>query len=710
SFTAGTISSTGQTICSGGTPSIIGSTTAASGGDGTITYSWRSSADSYVTAISGATSSTYTPPSGLTTTTSYRRYAKDGTCSTTPTVSTGTWTVTVHPNFAVGAINTTGQTICAGDDPTLISNSTLASGGFGTITYEWRANGIPIASSNSATYDPPAGLTVTTAYTRWAKDNTCNTTFAQSAGTWTVTVRAVPMPSGIGNGDFYWTGAEDNSWDNENNWLYYNGSYSVATSLPLSTSNVYIESYASVCGLTNAITEGNSTVYCQDLNIGSGLTLGGLSTIEITGDWNNEGIFTAGTGTVTFNGTSPQTITTNGETFNNVVINNTGAGNADIIVATDLRINGMLALTNGVVSFTYPNRKVALTNSANSTDGNTNSFVAGIVEKTGTSAFTFPVGRDGVWAPVSIAAPAAVSTITAEYKTEPGPLNWSAAYMCDQNELHHTSGVEHWLLTTNASTPAVTLYWTDGVRSGIEDLADLTVAHYNVTNSCWENKGGSLAGTSTTSLGSITSTVPFGSYSPITFGTKTKDNPLPVELLDFNANCLQTSANIHWQTATETNNDYYILERSNGVNEFYEIARLQGAGNSNILADYYFVDDNMFSGDNYYRLKQVDFDGKTTTFNIITLNCDGYVKEQAIMYAYPNPFKDEINVVIENMDAGEFTLEILDDLGRVVYLERHTATSSEFRTSLNLSDLRPAVYNLRSKSEENVLNIRVVKK
>ncbi|NBR13936.1 MAG: hypothetical protein EBU01_05040, partial [Crocinitomicaceae bacterium] len=77
-FTSGTIASTGETICNGGTPSQIGSSVAASGGNNTITYSWRSSADSYTSAIIGATSATYTPPAGLTTTTSYRRYANDG--------------------------------------------------------------------------------------------------------------------------------------------------------------------------------------------------------------------------------------------------------------------------------------------------------------------------------------------------------------------------------------------------------------------------------------------------------------------------------------------------------------------------------------------------------------------------------------------------------------------------------------------------------
>lgn len=117
-FTAGAIETSGETICSGGTPSEIGSATDASGGDENITYQWRSSADSYGTPISGASSSTYTPPSGLTEETSYRRYAYDGTFNTTPTLSIGTWTVTVNPGPTVTVKQVTADYEC----PQLISD------------------------------------------------------------------------------------------------------------------------------------------------------------------------------------------------------------------------------------------------------------------------------------------------------------------------------------------------------------------------------------------------------------------------------------------------------------------------------------------------------------------------------------------------------------------------------------------------------------
>ena len=199
-FTSGTIASTGETICNGGTPATaIGSTTASSGGDGTITYSWRSSADSYTAAISGATSATYTPPAGLTSTTSYQRYAKDGTCNTTPTVSSGTWTVTVRTAFTSGTIASTGETICSGGTPTVIGNSTAASGGDASISYTWRSSSdsyvSAISGATSSTYTPPAGLTSTTSYRRYANDGTCNTSPSVATGTWTVTVTANVTPS-----------------------------------------------------------------------------------------------------------------------------------------------------------------------------------------------------------------------------------------------------------------------------------------------------------------------------------------------------------------------------------------------------------------------------------------------------------------------------------------------------------------------------------
>jgi len=187
------------------------------------------------------------------------------------------------------------------------------------------------------------------------------------------------------------------------------------------------------------------------------------------------------------------------------------------------------------------------------------------------------------------------------------------------------------------------------------------------------------------------------------------DIVVPVNLIEFDAECLGNKAAIHWQTVSEKNNNYFILEKRKDEGEFYEIGRLQGAGNSNILVHYNFVDENMFSGVNYYRLKQVDYDGGTTTYKSISLNCESHIDGQPTMQVYPNPFKDAINVVIQDIDEGDFTLEIVDELGRVVYHEKCSANSSEYRTMITLNHLQPAVYNLRYSSRKNLVNLRLIK-
>jgi len=88
---------------------------------------------------------------------------------------------------------------------------------------------------------------------------------------------------------------------------------------------------------------------------------------------------------------------------------------------------------------------------------------------------------------------------------------------------------------------------------------------------------------------------------------------LVVTLSSFTATKKETSVLLNWQTANEQNNAYFIVERSNGSNmSFKEAGRISSLGNSSKPQQYYFEDVNPFGGGNYYRLKQVDADGKIT--------------------------------------------------------------------------------------------------
>jgi len=99
------------------------------------------------------------------------------------------------------------------------------------------------------------------------------------------------------------------------------------------------------------------------------------------------------------------------------------------------------------------------------------------------------------------------------------------------------------------------------------------------------------------------------------YGTPT----LPVELINFEANKINGKVQLNWTTASENNNDQFIIEQSNDNLEYKEIGAVAGAGTSNTLNQYSFLHDQPFVGINYYRLKQLDLNGTFEYSNIISV-------------------------------------------------------------------------------------------
>lgn len=128
---------------------------------------------------------------------------------------------------------------------------------------------------------------------------------------------------------------------------------------------------------------------------------------------------------------------------------------------------------------------------------------------------------------------------------------------------------------------------------------------------------------------------------------------LPVELLSFQGQIIQGEIVLHWQTASETNNHYYTIERSRDMQTWDILGRLEGAGNSNQLLSYSFADRLPLQGVSYYRLKQTDFDGKYEYFSPLVMEVDpgaalfDFVVEKqpglwSIIVADPEPFLCEV--------------------------------------------------------------------
>jgi hypothetical protein len=152
--------------------------------------------------------------------------------------------------------------------------------------------------------------------------------------------------------------------------------------------------------------------------------------------------------------------------------------------------------------------------------------------------------------------------------------------------------------------------------------------------------------------------------NPSLFGTlqiANCNNPLPVELLTFTGEKQKGVVTLNWATATEINNKEFIIERSIDASDWNAIGGIAGAGNSNSRTNYSFTDYNSSDGMAYYRLRQVDVDGKLAYSNVVVIQASG-TKSVSIS---PNPFEDELT--FKGNVQGNVEIKILDLSGRLLY-------------------------------------------
>ncbi|HNW70909.1 MAG TPA: T9SS type A sorting domain-containing protein [Bacteroidales bacterium] len=187
-------------------------------------------------------------------------------------------------------------------------------------------------------------------------------------------------------------------------------------------------------------------------------------------------------------------------------------------------------------------------------------------------------------------------------------------------------------------------------------------------------------------------------------------SPLPVELLTFDAKCDNDNVDLSWSTATETNNDYFTIERSADVADWEFVKSVPGAGNSNSTRFYSAIDKDPLSGTSYYRLKQTDFDGHSETFSPIAVICDDAGSDPQVNYS-PNPFTSELWVDFQNLVFEKASVSVYDVQGNLVYQKNISYTDfPDKKLDMNLSNLAAGIYMVSFITEEFNNTHRIVKK
>lgn len=138
---------------------------------------------------------------------------------------------------------------------------------------------------------------------------------------------------------------------------------------------------------------------------------------------------------------------------------------------------------------------------------------------------------------------------------------------------------------------------------------------------------------------------------------------LPVELVHFNAQAKGQHIIIQWQTEREFNNNGFELQKSEDGIDWHVLEFLDGKGTANVLRTYKSIDKSPTQSLNYYRLKQMDFDGKFKYSKVISV----VVNRLDDIMTYPNPVNNQLN--IEGIAAEEVLIQIYNTIGQVIYQE-----------------------------------------
>ncbi|UII24947.1 T9SS type A sorting domain-containing protein [Fulvivirga maritima] len=358
---------------------------------------------------------------------------------------------------------------------------------------------------------------------------------------------------------------------------------------------------------------------------------------------------------------------------------NRGGG---VALHNDIQISNTLTLTDGVVETNGHSVSFNAETTVTPAAGNENSYIDGKVIKPISSAgqgFTFPLGNSGEWRPARV------------LNVSEGGRSWGAEYFSrnplwdsritnlepTNSEIKIVSNAEYWVISdgTVASTgvtASVGLSWglLSDVSFSSSEREELEVLMWNENIESWDNYGGgSFSSGHTQSFGTFVSTSPMSfSEHVFTLGSGDEANPLPISLESFTGENDDLVNHLYWTTLSETNNDYFEIQRSvDGVN-FETITIISGAGTSAESISYNYTDATPGFGVNYYRLKQVDFDGTSTIApQIVRLELHNRASEINVV-VYPNPAKSEnLNLrIITGFEAPAY-VKMYDLFGRVCY-------------------------------------------
>ena len=384
--------------------------------------------------------------------------------------------------------------------------------------------------------------------------------------------------------------------------------------------------------------------------------------------------------------------TTTANTVRDLIINNSVNG-GDVSLDQPLNVTRTLILTEGMLTTTA--NLLTLGSAATTTPATPTSFVNGPLSKTGTTAFTFPVGKAGEgFRTIGIGTPSGNATFRAEFfRSNPGGGTLGGG-------ITQISNCEYWDLTRTGGGAGVNarviLSWESVSPCGISSVYvtnpnTLVVAH--LVGGTWNNEG-RFSSTGNNTAGTITSLNSVVTFSPFTLGSiSSADNPLPVLFANVKAYEKNGGVQIEWSNMTEKDVASYSVEHSSNGSDYTAISQQLPASNQNDKVDYAAFDANPAQGANYYRIKAEETTGKIVYSKVLSVSLGTANKGLSI---YPNPVKgNQITIKLSNIKRGQYNLRVINIAGQDVLKQSINNQGSNLTQTIDLpSTIKAGVYNM----------------
>ena len=382
----------------------------------------------------------------------------------------------------------------------------------------------------------------------------------------------------------------------------------------------------------------------------------------------NLGTFIPRQSTVTFNTSGAQAIGgTTTTTFYNLTINNASG----ITLNRAANVSNYLSMVNGKL-FTTTTNVLTCSATANASLGSATSYVDGPMVHTVASASsltkTFPIGKTSVWRPI-VTTIKHTNATSVTYRAEVFNAPAAALPYNKPVTISNVSAVRYVRFNRSAvpnfQNATVQMYY--GTDDVVTDFSSLRVVHDDGTTN-WLNINGTATANGTGNITSGSFTV-FNTYFALA-NPPGGTNPLPVSLTSFRAALSNKKVYASWTTQAEINCGLFTVERSSDNINYQPIKSVEGAGNSTTVRHYSVTDNNPLRGVSYYRLKQIDYDGMTTTYPPMSVNNNS----MGVFDVYPTVNAgNDIHLRYADNDLSTYTITVTDAQGVIIPVRMNQA-------------------------------------